>query len=951
MSSEPILRRLKTADRVWRQGTAFEWLLRLVKWACAALVLVIALDLIAQLNSTPRLILTVLLGLAGAGLVARFIWCGFFQHGPLLRIARLLESRDATIGSKLMNILQLQEQAEDPARPELTRRLAAQAIEEAGAEIAPRKFLPLLKSPTRTRSVLHAAVPLTLLAALALTFSSVTWRQVQRFLDPFGDHPPFSFTQLAVISPAKDGHGVIYRQPVDVEVAFTGHRPDELFLLISQPGVPGETAVPMLPMGGDRFVQQIDQVTTDLTVRAATTDRRSLSQGRAIAVILTPQLEKSTLLTAPPAYTKIKPRETDLPMGKGSPPALTALAGSTLTFTLASNRPLGKGAAAFTGATANETATLIPGTGDLAHTATTSLTAKESGRLSFDLRDAGNLQTDHELAAALTVTHDLPPTIEIAEPAADGFIVDTFETKIPVRLSDDYGLRTTRLHCAINGTWREPKIMNAQDDPPQRDALETLPLRAADFGAKPGDQLTFFADVTDIRPEPQLSRTRTLKLAVISEQQYLDLLRAETEVADLQEKYATLQDELERLAREQRELAEAAATAAKEEKQDPATQQNLAAQQGELNRKLEKLAEKMETTVRDQPLYDMEKSLQQVLNKEAEKIRQSVAQNKQDAAPGAPSLQLAKAGGEQAERLSPIAKENREAIDAALADAQKMQDLVKPLTAWQVLYEEQQDLASQTAALKQKKELSREDKLALQDMAGRERMVGAGLQEIAKQLREKADAAEDVYPEAAADARNIADAIEDAGLAPMADQASRSMLASRGAESHDRAESLRAAMEKLMPECKNCQPGMGQEFTQRLSLARSMLAGNTFDQMSMCKKFGFGKPGQGQGMGFGGTGGMMAAGGSTPGQQRSLLGGETRLGRRDKPESATASKGQASGAESPGADLAQEASTAPADRVTSSSRPATAATSDAAAEEYRDVVDAYFRKLTNPAKP
>ena len=951
MSSKPILRRLKSADRVWRRGTAFEWLLRLVKWACAALLLAVAVDLIAQLDSVPRLVLTILLAVAAVSLAAWFIWRGFFQHGPLLRIARLLESRDATLGSKLMNILQLQEQAEDPARPEMTRRLATQAIDEAGAEIANRKFIPLLKSPTRTRSVIHAAVPLTVLAVLAFTFSSVAWRQVERFLDPFGDHPPFSFTQLSVVSPAKDGLGVIYRQPVEVEVEFTGHRPDELFLLISQTGIPGETAVPMLPMGQDRFVQQIDQVTTDLIVRAATTDRRSISHGRSIAVILTPQLEKSTLLTTPPEYTKIKARETELPMGKGAPPALSALAGSTLTFTLASNRPLGPGAASFTGATANENTTLTPGAGDLTHTATTTLTAKESGRLTFDLRDEGNLQTDRELAAALTVTHDLPPLIEITEPAADGFIVDTFETKIAVRISDDYGLLTTRLHCAVNGTWREPKIINAQLDPPQREGLETLPVRAADLGANPGDQLTFFADVTDIRPDTQLSRTRTLKLEVISEQQYLDLLRAETDVADLQEKYATLQDELERLAREQRELAEAAATAAKQGKQDPGTQEKLVAQQEELNRKLEKLAEKMATTVRDQPLYDMEKSLQEVLNEEAEKIRQSVAQNQKDAGPEAPSSQLAKAGGEQAERLSPLAKENQEAIDAALADAQKMQDLVKPLTAWQALYEEQQDLASQTAALEQKKELSREDKLALQDMAGRERLVGAGLEEIAKQLREKADAAEDVYPEAAADARDIADAIEDAGLPPMADQASRSMLASRSGESHDRAESLRAAMEKMMPECKGCQPGMGQEFAQRLSLARSMLAGNTFQQMSMCKKFGFGKPGQGQGMGSGGTGGMMAAGNTSPGTQRSLLGGETRLGRRDKPESATASKGQASGADSPDANLAQEASTSPADHVTSSSRPATAATSDAAAEEYRDVVDAYFRKLTKPAKP
>ena len=234
-------------------------------------------------------------------------------------------------------------------------------------------------------------------------------------------------------------------------------------------------------------------------------------------------------------------------------------------------------------------------------------------------------------------------------------------------------------------------------------------------------------------------------------------------------------------------------------------------------------------------------------------------------------------------------------------------------------------------------------------MAARERAVGEGLKEIAKQLREKADAAEDTYPEAAQDARVIAGAIEQVGLEPMADRASRSMLAARGAESHDRAESLRAEMEKMMPECKNCQPGMGNEFAQRLSLARSMLAGNTFQQMAMCRKFGMGPQGQGMGMGAGGTGGMMAAGNTGNMKQQSLLGGESRLGRRDKPESATASKGQASGAPSPGTSLSGDDTQPAAAGVTASNRAAESAATDTAAAEYTDLVDAYFRKLTAPA--
>lgn len=709
----------------------------------------------------------------------------------------------------------------------------------------------------------------------------------------------------------------------------------------------------MLPQGENGFVHQIHEVTTDLSVRAATAGRRSISQARRIPVVLTPQLEGSRLRIDPPAYTKQKSRESEIPLGEGALPALRALAGSTLTFTLNSNRPLGLGAAAFQGSAAPaEKAVLQPGSGEADHTATVSFTAKESGRLTFDLRDRGGLQADRELAAALTVTHDLPPQIEIAEPAQDGFIVDTFEAGFAVRISDDLGVLTTRLHSGMNGEWNEPKAVAAPDDPPQREGLEMLRVHPVAMGAKPGDVLTFFGEVIDIRPEPQMARTRTLTLEVISEEEYNELLRLETEIGDLQEKYASLHDELDQLVHEQRKLAEtaeeAAEAAAQEGQSDPAKQEKLATQQDDLNQRLVKLAEKMETTGRDQPLYDLERSLQEVLTREAGVIRESVTQNEQDAATGASPQEIAQAGHEQADRLGPASEEGREAIEQALADAQKMQDLLKPLTAWQELYEQQKDLAIQTEALKQREQLSREDKLALQDMAAREHAVGEGLQRIAQELREKADAAEEIYPQAADDAREIAEAIERAGLEGMADRASRSMLAGRSAESHDRAEALRAAMEKLMPQCQSCRPGMGGEFAQRLSLARSMLAGNTFEQMAMSRKFGFGlgPPGMGMGMGSGGVGGWMAWGNTGNRPQISLLGSETRLGRRDGPESVTASKGQAQGAAAPGAALAEDEGSPAASGITTASRPSTTAATDAAAEEYRELVDAYFRKLT-----
>lgn len=951
MNAEPVVHRLRTADRVWRRGLAFEWLLRTVKWGCAAVLLCVGLDLMTQLGSWPRLVLTILLGGAALGLAGIFIRRGGRLTGPLPRIARVLESRDPALGTKLMNVLQLEEQANDAARPELTRQLARQAVAEASENLKNHEFLPLLKSDTLRRSLLHAVLPVLVMIGLALAFSSIAYRQLQRFLDPFGDHPPFSFTQLVIVTPHADGEGVIYRRPVTVEAEYAGHRPEELFMLITSDADPSrETVVPMLASGEKQFVQEIGEVTSALTVRVATADRRSISQARRIPVILTPQLEKATLTIEPPAYTREKNREVEIGLGKGAPPALSTLTGSTLKWTLRSNRPLGPGTVGLQGAAAQRREEpLSPGVGDESNVARAAFAVSESGRLTFDLRDTGGLQTDHELAAALTVTHDLPPRIEIVEPAQDGFIVENFEAKLVVSVSDDYGIRSTRLHLGLNGTWRDPEVVTASQDPPPRTGREALTVQPSALGAKAGDKLEFFGEVTDIRPEPQLARTRTLTLGVISEEQYNDLLRAETEVADLEEKYATLHDELDRLVARQRELAEAAEKAeqaAKEgKKSEPEEREKLEASQKELNGRLEELARKMETAVREKPLYDMEKSLGEVLKKEAEAIRGSIAQNQRDT-PATPTPgQLAKTGQEQADRLDPQSKEGREQIQKAIADAQKMQEMLKPLAAFRELYEEQKDLASQSRALRDKPELSMEDKLSLQEMASRERGISEALKEVAKQLREAADGARETYPAAAADAENIAQSMEAAGLDGLADRASRSMLAARQAESHDRADHLREEMEKMMPECQSCQGGMGQAFQQRLSLARGMLAGRTFEQMAMCRKFGFGRNSGGMG---GGTGGGFAMGPQPNGApQRSLLGGESRLGRR---ESAMTSTSQArQGTPSPGAArteglaVQEQATTAPAPGRTSDSLP-----EDASADGYTRVVDAYFRKLTQP---
>lgn len=958
MKINPLLQRLASADRSWRQSRAGEKFLRTIPLFLLLLVLAAAADMVFHLGDWVRFSVVLAL-LVGAALIAA--WLGYrawIQTGPLLPVARLLEDRDESLGSRLVNVLQLQEKADETTGPQLTRTLAQRAVDEVSGDLGERDFRPLTKSPTMRRSAWIALAPVLLLAGLAAGFHDIAGTEWKRFLDPFGDHPPFAFTELEILTPGEEGARIVYGRPAQVEVRYSGHRPKEVFLTATPLGDPeGEATIPLFPNGEKSFVQQIDRVESDLHIRAHNRSKRARSQNREIEVILNPELENAKAVVTPPAYTGQRSKEFPLAIGGEKTPTVTALVGSEIAFHLSSNRPLSDGAAAVrTSAAEEEEVTLAAGQEeDQRHTATAVVEARESGRIRFDLRDESGLSSKQELAASLVVTHDLPPTVEITEPASDGFIVDTFQATIRFAADDDYGLRRMRIHTGINGAFGDPRKVDGPSDPPKQSMRETLEITPAEIGAKAGDVLTFFADTTDIRPDPQLARSRTLTLEVITEHQYNDYLRLRTDIRDLENKYAGLHDDLRELADEQRELAEAAREAARKGA-DQEQRDALAAKQSELNEKLRKLAGEMEITTRSFPLYDLENQLQEILDREAETIRNSVAENESELArflaqgpsPGALE-QFGDDGEAQADRLDPMRAQAEQEIADAMEDAALMQDLLQALGAYQQLYATQEELASQTAAMEGRSELAQEDRLALQEMAATERAISEGLDQIVEALHQGAEKAVEIYPEMADQAWAFADQIEAANLSQLADRSSRTMLGGDGTRSHQQAEHLRGEMEKLMGDCQACS-GAGQgEFARRMQMMRNMTIGDTFSQMARSRRFGFGSPGTGIG-GIGtGLAGFQGMGGAQFNQSPALLGGESNLGQSSKGRQGPRDSGEGRGTETPEVVEAEEGD-AEGDGSEQQSRPSTSIAGDLFTDEYRDLVDAYFRKLTKTPK-
>ncbi|MGD0745979.1 MAG: hypothetical protein ABSA45_12570, partial [Verrucomicrobiota bacterium] len=759
-----ILSRLAVADREHQKEAGGKLLLRSVKYACAAVLSGFILDVIFHLNADWRLgILLVMI--SGVFVLAIFSWhLAFVRRNRIEHIARFLETRDPALGSRLINLLQLNEQTRDISLAPLTRELARRAVENYAAELRGVPMENLARTDETSRHLKRAAWTLLGFAAVLAIGFRITAIEAARFADPFGDHPPYSFTHLEIVQPGPAGTNVLYGKGLIVKVKVLGHQPKEVFLTSFPLGHPRQAVtLTMFDESGAGFNQLLDNVRTELVVFAHTKDHLSESKQVRVGVVLTPQLEKAFVRIAPPDYTGTKPEE-KLYEFKG----IQTLEGSAVRFRIQSNRPLREGLLEITADDQPPQRIVLKKSAD--NEVTGSFIATESGRLNFGIVDVAGLPSQGGCEGALTVTHDLPPEIHIINPEHDAFAAMDFKLQAQIEASDDYGLREIRLHRGLNGVYSAPKVFLYNTV--VLDSRETADFNFAGLGIQPGDVISLFAEALDTAPQPHLARSQTVRLAVISVEDYNNYLREQSDISDTEAKYAELSADLQELIEKQKELGEAAqrldnqlALAGAKQREAQAQQlDSLIAQQNELNEQLNKQAERMENFVRQHPLYDVEQDLQEMLRQQAANIRESTQTNdavardiaQRSSPPGGPRQlspdmlnDFKKASDDQVARLGQVNEETDKQIVQTLDDMSQMQELSKDFNLFESLYRAQQDLAQQTQAYNRPGQLNREDQLALKDLAASEKQVGDSLDQLQGKLRDDAKTAEKLFPKAA----------------------------------------------------------------------------------------------------------------------------------------------------------------------------------------------------------
>jgi hypothetical protein len=957
--TQSLIRRLADADRAWQRqkARALAW-----RWLPLPPVLVLAAltaDAFLQLGLPARLMLLGVIGLVAlviAGLCARLGW---LVRNPPERTARFLEGRDAQLGSKLINALQLAAQTADERLPALTRSLAAQAIGIYDQELARAELPRLTDTGEARRQRARAGWAVLAFAAVLAIFYPVTLIVLPRFVDPFGDHPPYAFTRVEIVDPGEEGVDVVYGGKHTVRVHWTGHEPRELFLSAYPPGKPADVVtLPMIREGERGFSQELADVRTDLVLVAHSDNRAFYSRERHVRVVLTPKIDRAWLETAMPAYTAQKAEERPFTFT-----AASALVGSELRFRLQSNRPLRDGVMEVTGEDGRTERVAMALTGEKEVTGVRVI--RDNLRLRFRITDVDGLQSDEQPEAFVTATHDLPPVVRVAEPAQDGFVSRDFKLNARFEASDDYGIRTLRIHRALNGEYSEPKVITYEGA--QRFVAEQLVFDFLDLGVHSGDRLSLFAEVIDNAPEPKLARSQTITLILITEEEYNDYLREATDVRDLSGKYEDLIGAFHDLREEQVKLA-ADAAALRELMKTPeqATKASeafdaLTARQSEINQRLKKQADRMRNFVRKDPLYDFEKDLQKQLTREANEIERSAALN--TGAIGALAESTAKPDGgrdlspdtfaqmereakEHAERLGAREQTLADSVEKPLQDLSRLHDLINTFSQFERLYQAQESLAEQARAYENKGPLNREDQLALKNLAAQQQAVREALEQLPARLRERAEAARQDFPKACSSADALADAIEKMRLAPSAGAATQRMLEGDGKEGALLARRLQEDMKTLMSQCQGAQGEAGNELDDYLRLKLSGNKGSSYEQMrkSLKNSLGAGFPRFGRGEAQGdGSGYSMSTGKPPP-----VLGNEASPKGDASAQRMTGADGQSSGKGEGGAS-AQKLDTPDVMKgLNPTDRHSDAASGESPIDEYRTLVDEYFKKITRP---
>ena len=634
------------------------------------------------------------------------------------KCALWLETLDLSLGSKLSNAVQFAAQENDFAWDENTdqlpilRVLRARAIALGQRTVSGINIRPYVrkKRAYALRSFLAVWIAL---SALGWAAQDVVKAVYPRFIDPSGDHPPYSRLQFDV---TPGDITVLYGEDFEVRAQAEGRPVQRLFLVTDSESGTHHTKLFRSP---DRsYFQTLSNIRED--TRYYVTDGRARSHKFRIKVRYTPQITAVRAHLTFPDYTGLSQMPVDL-MESGS--NLTVPRGTLIKVEAVSNRPLAHGRLQLTPANGNPAKEIYLAASASANIVNGSFSADTAAGFKVQVIDTDGLKSTDEYSGRILLKTDQSPRITVVQPGRHAVAVP--DSLIPVRVEagDDYGIRRIIWFRGINQSVEQPREMTVQAIAGSRAAQATAILNLADLGVRPGEVIEYFFEAMDNNPrQPNLATSRPFRLEIISHATYREILSRRAAQQTLFKTYESLGNYLRRLVDR---AADIAAEEAEGIKVSKALNDLIAETAGYRQALQDALAAPVQ--------FDIEASFRKQLSEQLPILDDILSHEPDSGNTGKPAA----AASTIAEQLKQMATRETESLAEPIRYIKAVAAILARADRFTMLYQRQLELnrIARRFAERPAYGFSRTQRLELQEIAAQQRRVRDALEELLGELR------------------------------------------------------------------------------------------------------------------------------------------------------------------------------------------------------------------------
>jgi len=655
-----------------------------VGWAVAAALAVLVvgawLDLALDFPGAIRALLD-FVALATAFFVAVRLVQLAYRSASVTEMAKTLDDAAGARG-QIVAGLDLATAPANAEAPTVTRGLAQIATRTAATLIGTVHPETLKSAKSLRRPVLVDGGIVAFILAAGLIVPRLLGIQCLRFVDPFGDHPPYS-TVVFKVEPGNTK--AVYGSALEIDATSSGAIRNQVDLVYAPTGQP-QQVVPMFAEGDGKWQATL--------VNIVAPGQYFLRSGRArtqrfdLGVITVPQIQKVMFHVTLPAYTNRPPYEGPLPQS-----GLAGLPGTSVIVNAQSNRPLSGGTLTLTTA-AGGAQTIHMGTAG-EDEAMGEFEIRSPGKFELKVTDRDGQSSTDSFAGTITLLTDQKPIIRIVEPYATSFATPDAVVKVVALAEDDYGISSLEIYRGLN----DSRFRAAQIPVPTPAPTEfpgTMVFRLADYGLSPGDAIKLFARTEDNDPAgPKGSESGVVQIHVVSQQQMDQMALTRDAMEVFQSKYAVASRRLEAASAEVDKLQKEISRLNPNEPLSDAQRKKL----DQLSKDLEQAASDVDRlAARDLPI-DLDQALKQQLAKLSADLKSASQLANNAGKPGIGAADALEKLDQIARKLGDRKQQFSDNATAPLGYLAKIFPLMQDEACFIDIYNHQKDLADRLSSM------------------------------------------------------------------------------------------------------------------------------------------------------------------------------------------------------------------------------------------------------------